>query len=48
MEGCTPHLTPRTQVVHPALIPCCGADPLEPAATGLTTAMQLYVHAGAK
>jgi len=37
-----------SQVVHPSLIPCCGSDPLDPSSTALTTAMQLYVHTGAR
>ena len=30
-------------MLHPSLIPCCGADPLDPSSTTLTTASQLYL-----
>jgi len=37
-----------TQIIHPSLIPCCGADPLNVGSPVLTTAMQLYVHPESK
>ena len=36
------------QILHPSLIPCCGADPLNVGSPILTTAMQLYVHPESK
>ena len=38
----------RLQIIHPSLIPCCGADPLNVGSPVLTTAMQLYVHPESK
>jgi len=37
-----------TQILHPSLIPCAGADPLKVGSPILTTAMQLYIHPESK
>jgi len=37
-----------TQILHPSLIPCAGADPLNVGSPILTTAMQLYIHPESK
>jgi len=37
-----------TQILHPSLIPCVGADPLNVGSPILTTAMQLYIHPESK
>ena len=36
------------QILHPSLIPCCGADPLSIGSPVLTTALQMYIHAESK
>lgn len=37
-----------SQILHPSLIPCSGADPLIVGSPVLTTAMQLYIHPESK
>ena len=43
-----PNCLKSIQILHPSLIPCAGADPLNVGSPILTTAMQLYIHPESK